>query len=190
MSNTKDAPAPPATDEATGLPVLANGGTVDVSGWAPVTEGVLSERTAEQFVAMAWLLPRKSTADATDKILAQLLSATTPDEFNEPWEKQGLERLFGVKVAVERVFLLESKYREGAGVYLRAEGYDVNTEREVGFNTSSWQVMGTLTALYVREMLPAVVVGSQSDEPTSAGYRPHHLAVLSTARKGKSDGAG
>jgi len=187
--STKQTEAPPVVvDETTGLPALVEGAVGDLSRWAPVADGTLSQLTAETFVAMAYVLPRKDTSEATDQILAQLLRATGPDEFNSAWEKQGLERLFGRQIAVHAVYLLESRFREGAGVYVRAEGVDVNTDAPVGFNTSSWSVMGTLIGLHVREMLPAVVVGEQADEPTAAGYRPHHLQVLAVARKGKTDG--
>jgi len=189
MSTKQTEPAPVVVDEATGLPALVDGAVGDLTRWAPVADGTLSESTAETFVAMAYVLPRKDTSEATDKILRDLLNATTVDQFNESWEKQGLERLFGRQIAVDAVYLLESRYREGAGVYVRAEGVDVNTDQAVGFNTSSWSVMGTLIALYVRGMLPAVVVGAQSDEPTAAGYRPHHLQVLAVARKAAADGA-
>lgn len=141
---------------------------------------ILSVETAERFRDMILTLPLVDPREATDSIVAAVLNATDLDGLNEPWESDKIETLLDHNIVIDTVKVLPSRYADGAGLFMRAEGVDERTGERVGFATSSWAIMAQLTAAHVQRMLPILCKPVRSDTPTTAGYFPQHLFVIAT----------
>lgn len=143
-------------------------------------QSILTPETAEKFRGMIFLLPMADPSEATDRIVSALLNATDLDGLNDPWESDKLATLLGKACIIDSVKILPSRYADGAGFFLLAEGADDKTGEAIRFATSSWAIMAQLTALYVQKLLPALVLPAQSETATAAGYFPQHLHVMAT----------
>lgn len=143
-------------------------------------QSILTPETTETFRSMIFTLPLADPTEATDRIVSALLNATDLDGLNDPWESDKLSLLLGKRVVIDSLKLLPSRYADGAGFFMLAEGAEDKTGEAVRFATSSWAIMAQLTAAYVRKLLPILVIPAQSETATAAGYFPQHLHVVTT----------
>lgn len=142
------------------------------------------EAITAKLVEMAATVPGQE-GDGLVNIIEQLLAATSVDELDAPWNSAGLERYIGKTIRIDRIQQAESRYRDGVPFYLLAFGVDLATGEVVTFTTSAQAVIVQLLLAHCKGWFPWIVVPSESNEPTEAGYYPQHLK---TARAGAPAG--
>lgn len=123
--------------------------------------------------------------DGLVNILEQLLSATSLDDLDKPWNSEGMEKYLGRTIRIDSIQKNESRFRDGVPFYLLAFGVDLATGEAVTFTTSAQAVIVQLLLAHSRKWFPWIAIPRESDEATEAGYYPQHLE---TARANPSGG--
>lgn len=140
---------------------------------------VVSQETMALFAAMAVGIPEADDSEAYESIVTQLLSADGLDALNAPWESGKAEQLAGKRLKIESMARRASDYGEGLGIYLVIKGTNLETGERFTLTIGSVSVVAQLARIHHLGALPAVVELQVADRPTSKGYRPMHLKVLS-----------
>lgn len=134
----------------------------------------LNADLARKFADMAMLIPDE-TGDANERILAQVLAATTLDSLDDPWESTSAETLAGKQLLIRSCLRRPSDFRDGLGIFLVVDCLDVETGEAVIFTTSALAVVAQLVRAYALAELPAFAEIVVAKRPTERGYHPHHL---------------
>lgn len=138
------------------------------------TEIVISDETRALFAQMAMAVP-EPTGDASERIVLQILNATSWDDLDDPWDSTKAETLVDVELRIDAITRHPSSYAEGLGIFLVAHGVRMDTKAEIVFPTGSISIVAQLTKAYLLGAFPVYVTLRRSPRPTAKGYYPQHL---------------
>lgn len=125
------------------------------------------------------------------RIVEQLLAATSIDDLNAPWEGTSGRSLNGRRLRVLGITQRPSQFDDGAGIFLVVQAADAKTGEAVTFTTSAVAVVLQLAQAWVRGMFPLLADVVVAQRPTSRGFYPYHLQILAAANAtaaGSTDG--
>ena len=147
----------------------------------PGTEVVkaVSDGTMALFAQMAVSIPESNDDEAYESIVLHLLSADGLDALNAPWDTDKAGKFTGHRLRIEGMTRRPSDYEGGLGMYIVIKGTDMGTGEKFVLTIGSVSVVAQLARIHHLNALPAVVELVIADKPTSKGYRPMHLKVLS-----------
>lgn len=137
---------------------------------------ITDTKLLEAFAEMAVMIPA-SNGGGTEDILAKILSATTWDQLDEPWETSDVDDIIGKRLKLTRVERRPSTFRGGLGVFLVCHLLDPKTGKEYVKTTGSVAVVGQIASLFAHGWFPAMVEWCKSERPSERGYYPQHLRV-------------
>jgi hypothetical protein len=148
----------------------------DVQKRDPSEPMPLSEDIVKRFAEMAVTVPTEDGA-GSDRILEQLLSATSWEQLSDPWESSNGMRLRGKLLRIDNITRRPSTYEGGLGIFLVVEAVDTANGEKVVWTTSSLSVVGQLVRAYVMGWFPMYAEVVVADRPTERGYYPQHLRI-------------
>ena len=140
---------------------------------------VVSQATMALFAQMAVGIPESNDDEAYESIVLQLLSADGLDALNAPWDTDKAGKFTGHRLRIEGMTRRPSDYDGGLGLYIVIKGTDLGTGEKFVLTIGSVSVVAQLARIHHLNALPAIVELVIADKPTSKGYRPMHLKVLS-----------
>lgn len=141
-----------------------------------------SQAVRQQFADMALLLPAApAVEDAADRIVAQILAATTWTELDKPWSGEQAEALCDVPLRISAAYAMPSDFKDGLGVYLRVEALRVDTGEIISFSVGSVNIVAQLVRAHVSGWLPLFATIRKSERASSNGYFPMHLEITDSA---------
>lgn len=146
------------------------------------TEMVISAETREMFASMVVAIP-EADGSGTERILLSILNAKSWDELDDPWDTTKSDALVGVEMVIHTISRHASAYADGLGVFLVAHGKRLDDNTETVFSTGSVSVVAQLVRAFMLGAFPLYCILRQSDKPTSKGYYPHHLEIMSSGGK-------
>jgi hypothetical protein len=111
------------------------------------------------------------------EMFMQILSATTLDELDRPWNGNGMGDYIDKRIRIDSIRQEPSSFKDGPGVFLVASGMDYSTGAVISFMTSSVYEMAQLLVAHDNKLLPADFVPRVAVKPTENGYYPRHLEV-------------
>lgn len=141
---------------------------------ALITDQALLARFAEMVTA----IPADAGNGAED-IMRQLLTATTWEDLNKPWDTSSVADIVGKKLILTSATRRPSAFQSGLRMMLVVKLQDPATGKEHVKPTSAVSVIGAVTWLYFNGKLPALVEWVVADRPTESGYFPQHLIIHS-----------
>lgn len=137
---------------------------------------ILSEDLVKRFAEMAVMIPTEDGA-GSERILEQLLSATSWEQLDDPWDSTNGQRLRGKHLRVDSITRRPSTYEGSLGIFLVVDSVDVDSGEKVVWTTSSISVVGQLVRAYVMKWMPLYVTVVVAERPTERGYFPQHLEI-------------
>lgn len=137
---------------------------------------VLDKGLLAQFAEMVTLIPAEDSS-GTERILAQILAATSWESLDDPWESSKAEDLAGKILRLDHAERRPSDFREGLGMFLVLHCTDTETGEAKVVTTSAVSIIGQVTRAYALGALPLYVEFVISARATQRGYHPHHLKV-------------
>lgn len=140
----------------------------------------------EQFAEMAVMIPA-DIGGGTEDILRKILSATSWDQLDEPWETSEIDDIVGKTLRITHVKRRPSTFRGGLGVFLVVYLTDPRTNKEYVKTTGSVSVVGQIARAYALGVTSMTVQWMRSERPTDNGYYPQHLKVLDAVIPARSD---
>lgn len=140
-----------------------------------------------QFAEMAVMIPAEA-GGGTEEILRKILSATTWDELDEPWETSEVDDILGLRLKLESATRRPSTFGSGLGVFLICHMYDPRTDRKYVKTTGSISVVGQVAWLYAHNHMPALIEWCRAARPSDNGFYPQHLKVHDVMGPGNGDG--
>lgn len=152
--------------------------TVDDQAKAEVAT-ITDKRILEKFGEMAIAIPSE-VGGGTERILEQILSATTWDELDQPWETTPIDDILGKRLRIIEVTRRPSTFGGGLGIFLVVKLRDWATKKEYVKTTGSVSVVGQIAAAYFKGWMPIEVEWCRADRPTEQGYYPQHLKVTNS----------
>lgn len=111
------------------------------------------------------------------EMFMQILSATTLDELDRPWNGNGMGDYIDKRIRIDSIRQEPSSFKDGPGVFLVAAGMDYATGAVISFMTSSVYEMAQLLVAHDNKLLPADFIPRVAVKPTENGYYPRHLEV-------------
>jgi hypothetical protein len=136
-----------------------------------------NEALLQQFGEMAVLIPRED-GNGTENILAQILSATSWEELDEPWQATDVDDILGRRLTLIRALRRPSSFKGGLGQFVVCFMQDKKTGKEVVKATGSISIVGQVARAYALNCLPLEIEWCRADRPTENGFYPQHLAVF------------
>jgi hypothetical protein len=150
--------------------------TTEVTG---VVVPVVSDATMALFAQMAVNIPEADDGGAYEAIVLTLLQADDVDGLNAPWDTSKAEALAGHRLRIETITRRPSDFNAGLGLYLVAQGTDMNTGEKFTWSSGSVSVVAQLARAHFLNAFPVIAELIISDTPTKSGFRPQRLQVLS-----------
>jgi hypothetical protein len=134
----------------------------------------------EQFAEMATAIPA-DLGGGTEDIVAKILSATTWDQLDEPWETSAIDDILGLTLHVTKVTRRPSTYQGGLGVFLVVHLTDTKTGKEYVKTTGAISVVAQLVRAYFMGVTALTIQWVRAERPSANGYYPQHLKVVDAA---------
>lgn len=150
--------------------------TVDAQQSADVAL-INNEALLRQFGEMAVLIPRED-GNGTENILSQILSATSWEELDEPWQSTDVDDILGRRLTLIRAIRRPSSFKGGLGQFVVVFMQDKKTGKEVVKATGAIAIVGQIARAYALNCLPLEIEWCKAERPTENGYYPQHLAVF------------
>lgn len=138
---------------------------------APIDKGLLAK-----FAEMATMIPAEG-GGGMERILEQILSATSWESLDDPWESSKAEQLAGKILRLDYAERRPSDYRDGLGIFLVLHCVDTANGEQVVVTTSAVSVIGQVVRAYALKAMPLYVEFVIAARATERGYHPHHLKV-------------
>ena len=132
-----------------------------------------------QFAEKVTIIPAEDDG-AMDRIMAQVLSATSWEDLDKPWEATKVKDIAGRTFVLHGAKRRPSDFRDGLGMFLVLSVTDVLTGKDGVIITGSAAVIGQIVQAYVLNALPLLVEFVVAERPSQDGYHPHHLKVHGT----------
>lgn len=136
----------------------------------------LSPELVQRFAQMAMAIPEDS-GDATERIVAQILSAETVDELDAPWDVSKAGKIAGHVLKITSLKRVQSSFKGGLGIFLVAEYFDAETGEGGTFTTGSSSVVAQLARAFHLGGLPIFCELVIAERESNNGFRPHHLKM-------------
>jgi len=145
---------------------------------------LLDKGLVAEFTKMITLIPAETDRGA-EAIVAQILTATTLDDLDAPWDTASIDDVVGKVFRLERAERRPSDFSEGMGFFLVLHLTDIKTGEKVAKTTGAMSILAQVARAYALGLMPLFVEFVVAERPTRDGYHPHHLKVHGTA--GASD---
>jgi len=158
----------PAADTAPGTGLAPR----DTAAPAPLPEEV-AERVREAVRG----IPGDDGSGA-ERIITQLLDATTIDDLNAPWDGTSSRNLGGKRLTIRGITQRPSQFEDGAGIFLVADAVDAKTGETAVFTTSAVSVVIQLARAYQLGLFPLIADVVVAEQPTGRGFYPIHLRIV------------
>lgn len=139
---------------------------------------VMAPALIETFAGLMRNIPEAAPDEATERIVAQILEAESPEDLEEPWNGQGLTSLIGRVLQVQDVKRLPSEFKSGPGWYLGLDCVLVETGETRFVTTGSISVLAQIGRAYQKGWLPLQVIARVPERPSKNGYFPVHLEIV------------
>lgn len=181
FSSKTDSPA--AADAVPAAPE-ASSGALAVPGDAspaPMSASVIA-RVREAVSA----IPGDDGSGA-ERIVTQLLDATTIDDLNAPWAGTSGRNLAGRQLVIRGVTQRPSTFEDGAGIFLVADALDRKTGEPCVFTTSAVSVVIQLAKVHQLGMWPVIADVVVAERPTERGFYPYHLRIVAAGNTAQTD---
>lgn len=123
-----------------------------------------------------------------ERIIEQLLSATSIDDLNAPWEGTSGRNLAGKRLSIRGVTQRPSSFNDGAGIFLVGDAVDVKTGDPATFTTSAVSVVLQLARCHQLGLFPVLAEVVVAERPTARGFYPYHLRILAAGQAKVSHG--
>ncbi|HVT14578.1 MAG TPA: hypothetical protein VHQ90_00155 [Thermoanaerobaculia bacterium] len=130
----------------------------------------------EAMVLLVNELPEAS-GDATERILAAILTAQTAEEVNAIWDAQGIELYLDVPLRIDWVERAPSEFEDGIGVYVVIHGHNPRTDQPVTVTTGSINVIGILIQAVRNDWLPMMATPRGPKRVPKSGRTPYRLEL-------------
>jgi len=158
----------PAADTAPGTGLAPR----DTAAPAPI-----SEEVAEWIREAVRGIPGDDGSGA-ERIITQLLDATSIDDLNAPWEGTASRNLAGKRLTIRGITQRPSQFEDGAGIFLVADAIDTKTGEAAVFTTSAVSVVIQLARAYQLGLFPVIADVVVAERPTERGFYPIHLRIV------------
>jgi hypothetical protein len=135
------------------------------------------EALLQEFAEMAVMIPA-DLGGGTEDILRKILSATTWDQLDEPWETSSIDDIIGLTLRVTAVKRRPSTYAGGLGVFLVVTLTDPRSGKEYVKTTGSVSVVGQFARAYALGVTAMTVQWCRAERPSTSGYYPQHLKII------------
>lgn len=167
-------PYPPSDLDVAGIEdepgtELAPADDAEVTRYSPEVLATLRELVAG--------IPENDDTGA-EAIVVQLLTASSIDDLNAPWEGTSGKKLAGKRLTVRGITARPSSYEGGAGIFLVADAVDTKTGERQVFTTSALSCVIQLAKAHQLRMFPLLVEIVVAERPTARGFYPYHLRVI------------
>lgn len=136
-----------------------------------------NEALLRQFGEMAVLIPRED-GNGTENILSQILSATSWEQLDEPWQSTDVDDILGRRLTLLRAVRRPSSFKGGLGQFVVVFMQDKKTGKEVVKATGAIAIVGQIARAYALNCLPLEIEWCRAERATENGYYPQHLAVF------------
>jgi len=123
-----------------------------------------------------------------ERIVTQLLDATTIDDLNAPWEGTSGRNLNGKRLTIRGVTQRPSTFEDGTGIFLVADAVDAKTGETCVFTTSAISVVIQLARVHQMGMFPVIADVVVAERPTERGFYPYHLRIVAAGNRGQQAG--
>lgn len=117
--------------------------------------------------------------DPTEAMLALVLNAQSPAEWNAIFQSESLKDYAGRQVRLNAYRTAKSDFEGGLDHYLILDATDLKTGERIVLTCSSVMSIAQVLNAQARGAWPIDVEIVQKDKPTKAGFRPIHLKYLS-----------
>lgn len=158
-------------DTTTGVVVVRTPAEVMASGALPADQVQL----VTEFLSKALPEDDPDPQAAALQIVAQVLSADTPEEVLADIEAVGLRQWVDKPFTLETVEFRRSDYEVGMPFYCLLRGTDRATGEQVLLTSGSQKITAQCFRLVTRGWLPRKVMAKQSSKPSKSGYFPMRL---------------
>jgi len=159
----------------TPAPVTAPG-----TGLAPrdtAAPAPLPEEVAERVREAVRGIPGDDGSGA-ERIITQLLDATSIDDLNAPWDGTSSRNLAGKRLTIRGITQRPSQFEDGAGIFLVADAVDAKTGEPAVFTTSAVSVVIQLARAWQLGLFPLIADVVVAERPTERGFYPIHLRIV------------
>lgn len=146
----------------------------DVATYSPQVLAQVHELVAQ--------LPQESDGGGAEAIVAALLSATSIDDLNAPWDGSSSRALAGRRLEITGIHARPSSFDGGTGIFLVAQATDTKSGDRSTFTTSSIATVLQLAMAYKLGMFPIIADVVAADRPTARGFYPIHLRIVAAGR--------
>jgi len=113
-----------------------------------------------------------------ERIVTQLLDATTIDDLNAPWDGSSTRSLAGRRLAIRGITQRPSQFEDGAGIFLVADAVDAKTGEPAVFTTSAVSIVIQLARAWQLGLFPLIADVVVAERPTERGFYPIHLRIV------------
>ena len=147
----------------------------------PDTETALAVgQTGQQLAKVNAFLASVPTVeeDPTEAMLALVLNAASPAEWNAIFQSESLKDYAGRQVRLNAFRTADSDFEGGLAKYLILDATDLKSGERVVLTCSSVMSIAQIVNAVNRGVWPIDVEIVQKDKPTKAGFRPIHLRYL------------
>lgn len=144
------------------------------------------EALLAQFAEMAVMIPA-DLGGGTEDIVRKILSATTWEQLDEPWETSNVDDILGKTLRTTKVTRRPSTFRGGLGVFLVIHMTDIQTGKEYVKTTGSVSVVAQIARAYALGATSLTIQWLRAEKPSDNGYYPQHLKVLDAIIPDRSD---
>jgi hypothetical protein len=138
----------------------------------------------DRFAEMALMLPKAEEADAAeaaDKIIAQIMGASSWNELDAPWSARGIEPFIDHPLRFDSAKVRPSDYADGLGIYLVCDVADMSTGELAQVTVGSVSIVAQLVRAWTLGAFPLFATPRKAAKPSKAGYYPLHLEVTDSA---------
>lgn len=138
----------------------------------------------EALTLMVTDLP-EAEGDATERILAQILTAETAEDVNQIWETSKIETVLDVPLLISRVERAPSDFEDGIGVYVVIHAVNQRTHAPIVVVTGSINVIAVLIKAHRADWLPMIGIPRGPKRPNKNGHSGPFRLELGPLRVGR-----
>jgi hypothetical protein len=113
-----------------------------------------------------------------ERILEQIAAATNPADLDSPWRSGDLAELAGIPLVIRGIRKRPSDFGGGLPWFLIVDAVNEVTGEPLVVTTGAVSVVAQLTKAYALNAFPLRVRPVVAERPTSSGYYPQRLEIL------------
>jgi len=135
------------------------------------------EALLAKFAEMAVMIPA-DVGGGVEDILAKILSATTWDQLDEPWETSTVDDILGKTLRITSVVRRPSTFHSGLGLFVIVKLLDPRNGTEYVKTTGSVSIVAQLARAYAMGVTAMTVQWCRAERPSENGFYPQHLKII------------